>query len=110
MVSWQQLRQGKGKNVQVYTHEFKRKALSLGIPLHTLETLLKYIGGMHLYFCHTILMFNPKNIDEVSIQDTHLEANKGKHVEDESGEPHKMKSKKTTIVKKKEEEKPTCSH
>jgi hypothetical protein len=37
MIAWQHLRQGKGKNVQAYTQEFKRKALSLGIPLHTLR-------------------------------------------------------------------------
>jgi hypothetical protein len=32
IIDWQHLRQGKGKNVQVYTQEFKKKALSLGIP------------------------------------------------------------------------------
>jgi hypothetical protein len=85
--------------------------LSLGIPLHTPETLLKYIGGMHSYLHHTILMFNSTNIDEVSIQATHLEANKGKHVvEYVSEEPHEFKeqlmergkSKKKTTVKKDE--------
>jgi hypothetical protein len=91
MIAWQHLRQGKGKNVQAYTHEFKRKELSLGSPLHTPETLLKSIGGMQSYFHHTILMFNPTNIDEVSVQDTHLEASKGKHVvEDVSEEPHEF--------------------
>jgi hypothetical protein len=63
-------------------------------------------------------MFNPTNIDEVSIQATHMEANKGKYVGDEIEEPHefveqlkgKGKSKKTTMVKKDEESKPTCSH
>jgi hypothetical protein len=72
IIEWKHLRQGKGKNVQVYTQEFKKKALSLGIPLYTRETLLKYIGGMHSYLRHTILMFNPTNIDEVSVQATHL--------------------------------------
>jgi hypothetical protein len=91
VIVWQHLRQGNGKNVQAYTHEFKRKALSLGIPLHTLETLLKYIGGMHSYIRHTILMFNPTNIEEVSVQATHLEARKGKHiVEDVLEEPHEF--------------------
>jgi hypothetical protein len=67
--------------------------LSLRIPLHTPETLLKYIGGMHSYLIHTILMFNPTNIDEVSVQATHLEANKGKNVvEDVSEEPHEFRS------------------
>jgi len=71
---------------------------------------------MHAYLHHTIHMFNPTNIDEVSVQATHLDASKGKHaIEDKK--PHKFekkpkgkwKSKKSTIVKK-AEEKPTCSH
>jgi hypothetical protein len=33
IMGWQHIRQGKGENVQVYTHEFKKKELSLGIPL-----------------------------------------------------------------------------
>jgi hypothetical protein len=90
----------------------------LGIPLHTPETHLKYIGGMHSYLRHTILMFNPTNIEEVSIQATHLESNKGKHVvEDVSEETNefkeqskgKWKSKKTNTMKKDEYKKPTCS-
>jgi hypothetical protein len=64
--------------------------LSLGIPLQTPETLLKNIGGMHSYLPHTILMINPTNIDKVSVQATHFEASKGKHVEDVSGEPHEF--------------------
>ena len=79
IIDWQHLIQGKGKNVQVYTHGFKKKELSLGIPSYTRETLLKYIGGMHSYLRHTILMFNPTNIDEVSVQATHLEDRKGNH-------------------------------
>jgi hypothetical protein len=112
MITWKHLRQGIRKIVQAYTQEFKRKALPLGIPLQTLETLLKFIGGMHSYLQHPILMFNPTNIDKVSIQVTHLETRKGKHVvENVSGEPHefeehsmeKWKIRKTTIVKKDEE-------
>jgi hypothetical protein len=61
-------------------------------------------------------MFNPTNIDKVSVQATHLEASKGKHVFEDK-KPHKFekklkgkrKSKKSTKVKK-DEEKPTCSH
>jgi hypothetical protein len=49
IIYWKHLRQGKGKNVQVYTRKFKNRSLSLGIPLYTCETLLKYIGGMHSY-------------------------------------------------------------
>ena len=73
MMSWQTLRQLKGKSVQGYTQEFRKKAMILGISLDSLETLLKYIGGLHSYMRHTILMFNPTSIDEVSVQATHLE-------------------------------------
>jgi hypothetical protein len=115
-MEWKHLRQGKGKNVQVYTQEFKKKALSLGIMLYTRETLLKYIGGMHSYLRHTILMFNPTKIVEVLVQDTHLEASKGKYVIEDK-KPHKFerklkgkwKSKKSTMVKK-DKDKPTCFH
>jgi hypothetical protein len=113
IMEWKHFRQGKGKNVQVYTQEFKKKELSLGIPLYT---LLKYIGGMHSYIRHTILMFNPTNIDEVSIQANHIEASEGNHVIEDK-KPHKFenkskgkcKSKKSATVNK-VEDKPTCSH
>lgn len=45
----------------------------LGISLDSPETVLKYIGGIHSYLKHTILMFNPTSIDEVSVQATHIE-------------------------------------
>jgi hypothetical protein len=83
MIEWHHLRQGKGKNIQAYTREFKKKALSLGIPLYMHEIFLKYIGGMHSYLRHTILMFIHTNIDKVSIQATHLEATKGKHASED---------------------------
>jgi hypothetical protein len=91
----------------------------LEIPLHTPETLLKYIGGMHSYLHHSILMFNHTNIDEVSVQATNLESNKGKHVvEDDLEDAHefekqskgKGKSKKTTKINKEEEKNLPCSH
>jgi hypothetical protein len=47
---------------------------------------------MHSYLRHTILMFKPTNIDEVSVQDTHLEASKGKHVIEDKN-PHKFEKK-----------------
>jgi hypothetical protein len=63
-------------------------------------------------------MFNLTNIGEVSVQATHLEANKEKHGEDVSKDQHefkeqskeKWKSKKTTTMKKDEKKNPTCSH
>jgi hypothetical protein len=74
--------------------------------LYTHETLLKYIGGMHSYLRHTILMFSPTDIDKVSIQATHLEASKGKHASEykkpfkfEKKPKDKWKSKKSATLK-----------
>jgi len=66
-MSWQTLHQLKGQSVQSYTQEFKKRALFLDISPDSLETLLKYIGGFHIYLRHTILMFNPTSMDEVSV-------------------------------------------
>jgi len=71
----------------------------LGISLDSPETLLKYIGGLHSYMRHTILMFNPTSIDEVSIQATHLEA-RGKNGNPEVGGPSQP-----TVRKSKEKRK-----
>ena len=75
-------RQLKGQNVQEYTQEFRRSDLILGVDLQSQDALLKYIGGFHSYPQHTILMFNPRNIDEVCVQATHLEA-RGKNIQEE---------------------------
>ena len=101
MMSWQTLRQLKGQSVQGYTQEFRKRALMLGISLDSLETLLKYIGGLHNYMRHTILMFNPTSIDEVSVQATHLEA-RGKNGNPEVGGPSQP-----TVSKSKEKRKHT---
>jgi hypothetical protein len=67
--------------VQEYTQEFRKRALVLGIPLYTQETLLIYIGGLHSYLRHMILMFNLTNLDEVCVQETHIET-KGKNTKE----------------------------
>eukprot|EP00253_Pinus_taeda_P020842 PITA_20842 len=104
MMSWKTLLQLKGQSVQGYTEEFRKRALMLGISLESPETLLKYIGGLHSYMRHTILMFNPTSIDEVSIQATHLEA-RGKNGNLEFGGPSeptvKLRPKKSEGKKKK---------
>jgi hypothetical protein len=90
----------------------------LGIPLYTQETLLKYIGGLHDYLKHTILMFNPTNLDEVSVQATHLESDRRNGQDNfsmESVQPKEGKNKgkeklKRTATVKKDDEKPSCSH
>eukprot|EP00253_Pinus_taeda_P018776 PITA_18776 len=98
-MSWQTIRQLKGKSVQGYTQEFRKRALILGISLDSPETLLKYIGGLNSYMRHTIPMFNPTSIGEVSFQATHLEA-RGK-----SGSPEVGGSSQPTASKNKEKRK-----
>ena len=78
MMDWKNLRQGKGQSVQEYTQEFGKIYLVLGIPLYTQETIFKYIGGLHSYLHHMILMFNSTNLDEVCVQATHMDY-KGKN-------------------------------
>lgn len=52
----QTLWKGKGKSVQRFTKEYRKKYLALNIPLHTQETLLKYIGSLHSYIHNTIIL------------------------------------------------------
>lgn len=73
-MDWKLFRQDKGQSVKSYTKEFRRRDLILGVDLSSQDTLLKYVGVLHSYFRHTILMFNPINIDEICVQETHLEA------------------------------------
>jgi hypothetical protein len=117
IMRWKTFRQAKGQSIQEYTHEFKKRAIALNVPLDSHETILKYIGGMHSYLRHTLLMFNPSNLDDVCVQATHLEA-RGKHDNDsfmkksskfENKDKSKEKGKKEATIKK-EGEKPTCSH
>ena len=82
IMNWKKFRQLKGKDVQEYTQEFRRRALLLGVDLQSQDTLLKYIGGLHRYLKHTILIFNPTSLDEVCVQATHLEA-RGKNIYEE---------------------------
>lgn len=99
MMRWQTLHQLKGQSVQGYTQEFRKRALILGISLNSHETLLKYIGGLHSDMKHTIFMFNPTSIDEVSIHATHLEARR------KSGNPEVGRSSKPITSKNKEKRK-----
>jgi hypothetical protein len=72
-MEWKNLRQSKGQTVQSFTEEFRKKSLALNIPL-SYETLMNYIGSLHSYIRHTLLLFNPTNLDEVCVQTTHLES------------------------------------
>ena len=82
IMDWKNFRQAKGQNVQSYTQEFRKISLILGIELSYQDTLLKYIGGLHSYLRHTILMFNSTKLYELCVQATHLEA-RGKNVPQE---------------------------
>ena len=41
MMDWQMFKQGKGQTVQEYTHEFRKRAIALNVPLYSQDTLLK---------------------------------------------------------------------
>jgi hypothetical protein len=118
-MDWQNFRQAKGHNVQSFTQEFRRRDLVLGVDLSSQETLLKYIGALHSYLRHTILIFNPSNLDEVCVQATHLDARERNDTHEGSKKPfsHGDKGKKKfkgngkrNVVVKKEGEKFTCKH
>ena len=65
----------------------------LGVDLQSQDTLLKYTGCLHSYLMHTILMFNPNNLDDVCVQATHLEARGKSTPEEGSKNPFKGKGK-----------------
>jgi hypothetical protein len=73
LIEWQALKLRKGQTVQEYTYEFCKMALMLDIPLHTQETLMKYIGSLPTHTRNIVFMFGPTNLDEVSFQATYIE-------------------------------------
>ena len=88
----------------------------LGVDLQSQDTLLKYIGGLHSYLRHIILMFNPNNLDDVRVQATHLEERGKNNLEEGSKSSFKGKEKengfkgeKNASIKK-EGEKTICKH
>jgi hypothetical protein len=100
--------------VQEYTDGFHKMALMLDIPLHTQETLMKYIGGLPAHIHNTIIMFGPTNIDKVSVKKTYIESGKTRvGVSEESSsrkeDKRKWNGKKENSVTRKEE-KPSCKH
>jgi hypothetical protein len=76
LIECQGLKLRKGQTVQEYTDGFHKMALMLDIPLHTQETLVKYIGGLPAHIHNTVFMFGTTNIEEVSLQATYIEAGK----------------------------------
>ena len=62
LMEWQHLRQSRGQNVQDFTEEFRKQALNLGIPLDSPKVVTKYIGSLHNYIRHSLLLFEPPTI------------------------------------------------
>jgi hypothetical protein len=112
LVEWQYLKLRKGQTMQEYTDGFQKMALMLDIPLHTQETLMKYIGGLPAHIRNIVFMFGPTNLDEVSVQVTYIEAGKA-CVSGEScsrkEDKRKWHGKKANAVTRKDE-KPSCKN
>ena len=121
-MDWQYLRHDRGQDVQSFTEEFRKQALNLGIALDSPEVVTKYIGSLHSYHRHSLLLFEPTTIDLASVKAIHLE-NRGKNERDDhfkkppfkppNGKPKvkgKGKEKRTTSTKKDEGERPYCTH
>jgi hypothetical protein len=114
LIEWKGIKLRKGQIVQEYIDEFRKMALMLDIPLHTQETLMKYIGGLHAHICNTVFMFGRTNLDEFYVQATYIEAGKTRVVisrESSSRKEDKRKGngKKENSVTRKEE-KLSCKH
>ena len=104
------------------SEEFRKKALNLGIALDTPEVVTKYIGSLHSYIRHSLLLFEPTTIDSANVKAIHIE-NRGKNEKDDhsrkppfkppNGKPKakwKGKEKKMASTKKEEGERPYCNH
>lgn len=95
------MKHSKGKNVQNFTKVFRKQALPLNVPLDSLEPLMKYSGSLHGYFRHSLLLFEPKTLDEASVKVVHLER-MGKHEKDNHP--------KGTSTTKRKEDTPYCTY
>jgi hypothetical protein len=113
LIEWQSLKLRKGQTVQEYIDGFRKMALMLDIPLHTQETLIKYIGGLPAHIRNIVFMFGPTNLDEVSVQATYIEARKagvsGESSSSRKEDKRKCHGKNSNAVTRKEG-KPSCKH
>ena len=94
----------------------------MGISLDSPETLTKYIGALHSYVRHSLLLFEPTTIDMASVKAIHLESKRNNekeyHPKKSCFKPHngkfkgkgKGKDKKETITKIEEGAKLSCTH
>lgn len=95
------MKQRKGQTVQNFTEEFRKQELALNVPLENFETLMRYIGSLHSFLRHSLLLFEPKSLDEASVKVVHLESRE-KHGQDDH-----LKS---TAPAKRREVRPSCTH
>jgi hypothetical protein len=114
LIEWKGLKLRKGQTMQEYIDGFRNMELMLDIPLHTQETLMKYIGFLPKHIRNTVCMLGPTNIDEVFVQETYIEARKigvGVSGESSSRKEDKRKwndNKENSVARK--EENPSCKH
>jgi hypothetical protein len=112
LIEWKALKLRKGKTVKE-DNGFRKMALMLDIPLHTQETLMKYIGGLPAHIQNIVFMFGPTNIYEVFIQATYIVGKIGVGVTGESSsrkeDKRRWHGKKANEVTRKEE-KPSFKH
>ena len=119
-MNWQYLRQGKGQDLQIFTEEFRKQALNLGIALDTPEVVTNYIVSLHSCIRNSLFLFEPTTIDSASVNAIHIE-NRGKNERDDhsrkppfkppnnkSKEKWKGKEKKMAVAK--EGEMSYCNH
>ena len=95
------MKQSKGQTVQNFIEEFRKQALALDVLLDTSEMLMKYMGSLHSYLCHSLLLFEPKSLDEASVKVVHLER-RGEHEQDDHP--------KRVATTKRIEARPSCIH
>ena len=72
-MEWEYLRQGKGENVQSFIEEFQKQALNLGISLDAPQAINNYVGALHSYIRHSLLLFELTTIDAANVKVIHLE-------------------------------------
>lgn len=71
-MEWKYLSQDKLQNVQSFIEEFRKQALNFGISLDSLETVIKYVGVLHSYIRHSLLLFMLTTIDEANVKSIHI--------------------------------------
>lgn len=101
MIEWKPLKQSKGKTVHNFIDEFRKQALALNVPLDTSEPLMKYIVSLHSYLYYSLLLFEPKSLDEASVKVVHLESRRKYEQYD---------CPKRVAIAKRREENPSCNN